>query len=348
MPGKFKKIHGWILLLLSVLFGLALAECILRLTAFRATYGEQNVGAYISPFPEFNKRHLLYPESSDSLLSVCSEFKNWRKSNRLGLITDEFDFKKDSGLIRIITFGDSNTEGIGAAYDSSWPAQLRNYAQQVYPDRKFEVINAGVAGSDMVFSLDLLEQKLIAASPDLVILETNPTDLNDLAIRGGFERFQKDKIQLRRKAPHYEFLYAHSRVFRALFHSLYETDFYFRTEDEQEADQKYAELLIDSLLDKYATVCRKNNVIPFVLINASLNDLQMPLEERTHYMLIETLCKKKQIAQKDMYSVYASLPSSDWKNYFWSVDRHPNAAGYRLMAKTASGFLNLPIIGSKP
>lgn len=111
----------------------------------------------------------------------------------------------DSAPLKIIALGSSSTAGAGASnQNKSYPAQLQAELNQVWPDQKVRVVNAGVGGqlaADMVARLD---KDVLAQKPQLVIWQTGVND----AIRGvpvdafrrtlvaGIERVHKANIDL--------------------------------------------------------------------------------------------------------------------------------------------------------
>jgi acyl-CoA thioesterase-1 len=112
---------------------------------------------------------------------------------------------QDSAPLKIIALGSSSTAGAGASSQTkSYPAQLQAELDNVWPDQKVRVINAGVGGqlaSDMVARID---KDVLAQKPQLVIWQTGVND----AVRGvpievfrkmlvaGIERVHKANIDI--------------------------------------------------------------------------------------------------------------------------------------------------------
>lgn len=76
---------------------------------------------------------------------------------------------------RIVTLGDSITQGGGRPGGYVW--QMDQYLQVLYPDRRIEIVNAGISGhksSDMLgrFTRDVLDKK-----PDLVTISVGINDV---------------------------------------------------------------------------------------------------------------------------------------------------------------------------
>jgi acyl-CoA thioesterase I len=87
--------------------------------------------------------------------------------------------------LRIVAFGSSSTEGIGASSPAAtYPMRLEAWLRAFLPDR-VEVVNAGIGGED---ADDMLRRipAVIALHPDLVVWQTGSNDpLRDVPV----ERF---------------------------------------------------------------------------------------------------------------------------------------------------------------
>ncbi len=91
--------------------------------------------------------------------------------------------------LKIVAFGSSSTEGIGASSPAaSYPSQLERELVERLPDARPEVINRGVGGQDA----DEMSARLpavLAEHPDLVIWQTGSND----PLRGvPLERFEAE------------------------------------------------------------------------------------------------------------------------------------------------------------
>jgi len=81
--------------------------------------------------------------------------------------------------IRIVAFGSSSTEGVGATSPSAaYPARLEAELNQALPgeSKSVSVLNRGVGGEDVDDMLARLDKDVLAAKPDLVIWQTGSND----------------------------------------------------------------------------------------------------------------------------------------------------------------------------
>jgi hypothetical protein len=69
-----------------------------------------------------------------------------KQNNRYGWRGKDFSVIKPDSVYRIVCMGGSTTYGFGVTSpDSSYPSLLQKVLERKYPDKKIEVINAGVA-----------------------------------------------------------------------------------------------------------------------------------------------------------------------------------------------------------
>lgn len=101
------------------------------------------------------------------------------RTNSLGLRSPEIERQKPAGTTRIVVLGDSVAFGWGLRSEDTFASQLASLLATVYPDKRFEVINAGVSGYGTWQELDWLKQTGIALQPDVVIVQTHLNDAAD-------------------------------------------------------------------------------------------------------------------------------------------------------------------------
>jgi lysophospholipase L1-like esterase len=103
--------------------------------------------------------------------------------NSRGFVGPEFDDTKPAGMIRIIALGDSCTFA-GGWYETTYSGMLSAMLNARNPNRRFEVINAGISGYNSEFALARLKDELLSYKPDLVtiyigwndLMKTNPAN----------------------------------------------------------------------------------------------------------------------------------------------------------------------------
>ncbi|MBK8672736.1 MAG: SGNH/GDSL hydrolase family protein [Bacteroidetes bacterium] len=139
----------------------------------------------------------------DKVERMNFEFNTKFTTNNEGFRDNYFDTNKTK--YRIVTIGDSFTECVGSSNDSTWQKQLKKIILDS-SKKDIDIYNCGIKGNDPVFEYLLLKSKLVKYKPDLVILTINASDITDIEIRGGFNRFNfKNKLVIKEK-PFWSFL----------------------------------------------------------------------------------------------------------------------------------------------
>jgi len=93
--------------------------------------------------------------------------------NLFGFRGSDFRIEKTPGTARVLFFGDSYAEGIGAEDHESIPAVF----QQVLPKHSLEVINLGIAGIDLPMLSRLATVTIPLLKPDHVVVLVYQNDL---------------------------------------------------------------------------------------------------------------------------------------------------------------------------
>lgn len=328
---------------LSVLMGIFLAlasvELAMRLTGFMSTQAEKRRNNWPSPY-SYNRHKVLWNWDPNKILKLEGpEFSYARKINSLGFDDAEFRLKKDSGEIRILALGDSFTEGDGAAYDSSYPRQLEDILTERYASRKIVVINAGICGSDPVFNFKAYNSLLYKYRPDLVIQVFSTQDVtSDMAFRGGFDRFTPDgKVNF---THHFAFdkvfIYSHiSRLYFIGKHHL--NELYLNDEIlNQKRDYLLAQtrLLFSAWQQQVINRGFKFYVVyrpdPIEIERHSYEPYMQPFNNSIDSM--GNTSKLFKTIDLNIYYTQVAHMDKDAQKYFWPLDRHHNATGYRQMA----------------
>jgi len=203
---------NWRKWLFSICFTFVLLEIVLRMMHNNQTYTESIGQGYQSYFGRESNSWFLQWPANDTFTVDHGDFKYLYHTNELGFREKPVAMFKDTGLFKIITLGDSYTEGVGAAYDSSWPRFLERSLRDSQPNTA--VFNAGINGSDPFYAYITFKEKLAGYKPNLVISAVNATDVDDFFFRGGMERFKANGTLENRKGPWYEPLYKYSYVVR--------------------------------------------------------------------------------------------------------------------------------------
>jgi lysophospholipase L1-like esterase len=105
----------------------------------------------------------------------------------LGLRAAEVPRQPPPGTRRILALGDSQTFGVGLPLADSWPAQLEAALGQAGDGRRWEVLNAGLPGSDTCQQVGVLRRLLRELEFQSVVLGFYVNDVACLAALAPFE-----------------------------------------------------------------------------------------------------------------------------------------------------------------
>ena len=165
---------------ISALVGIALLSAFAILVVFLDTYSaglltsEQKILDVENIF-EQNPKHAtvdvlrnLFADSKDDTINI----------NSLGFRGNEFFKIKPDMTYRIFMLGGSPMFGYGASSDETTiPGYMQEFLNKTDFGFDIEVINSGIQAADSSKELKLLKQKLVAFSPDLVIMYDGWNDL---------------------------------------------------------------------------------------------------------------------------------------------------------------------------
>ena len=85
---------------------------------------------------------------------------------------------KDNDVYRIVCIGGSTTYGYGVTHPhSTYPAFLEIELKQKYPNKKVEVINAGIEGATSFEELKNYLFKVKYLKPDAIVIKSGGNDV---------------------------------------------------------------------------------------------------------------------------------------------------------------------------
>lgn len=305
----------------SIAIALFGAELTMRKLGRYATYTEKFGGEYSSLYNpgEVTWLHVYTPFTVRT--DYSHEFSYHFTANNEGLLDYLFDTAKSTNTKRILFLGDSFVQGIGAPYDSSCPKLLEEILSKKFTSNKIEVFNCGVGGSDPVFVEKLLEQQLWKYKPDQVIMAINGTDINDVVIRGGSERFNVDSTVSYTTAPWFEPAYKHSFLFRSILHDVMNYSWMLLSEKQYAAKHKKSVEDIKFSMLRIRNACSHRSV-PLLFIWQPLRDEY----EKNCYNAISAPDWGDFIYLDILPCVKRTGLGTD--DLFWADDKHFNSTGY--------------------
>lgn len=334
MPTIGKKTKRLLGIILSICAFYAVLEMGIRYTGIYAQLSEKNGNGFLSLFHPTHHGIFQNYEPFDTVYINNTEFSYVHAMDANGFRNNPLD--ADTNVV--LALGDSFTEGLGAAQDSSWPAILQNKIQR-------PVYNAGVMGGDPVFGYKILTENHFKFKPSTVIFAINFSDIADIVIRGGKERFLSDGSLKYEAEPWFMSIYKMSHTFRAIIHLLFKYDYMFNSPSNREEHLNKALETISETLFEANTYCKNRNIKMYVFVHPVPQEYYKHLDSRLDFKLIDRLVpvlESKNIQAINLRRDFekALTTPEAWKNVSWFIDGHFNAKGYALMAQLIADKLN--------
>jgi len=269
------------------------------------------------------------------------EYSYIRHTNSMGYSDMEWPLAKPNGQRRILSLGDSFTEGDGAPYDSSYVSQLRKLLNK--ESDNCYVMNAGICGSDPFISFVNYRDRLQKYQPDLILQTISSGDMNvDILIRGGLERFKPDGSVQFRKGPWWEPVYAVSSISRLAFSAM-RYDQVLMKEGEVSQRKRYLDSITIDLFNQYAALAKRNHARLIVVLQPFHDELNN-MRYNYDFTSIEMALKQNHnIEIRDLMPFFAEYIKAQNKEpgyYYWPHDGHHNPPGYLMMAEGMKEFVS--------
>lgn len=338
---RFRKLTFALLALgLGSLAALLLAELALRLL-----YREQ-------PRSVFSQRRVFQPSADERAVFEYKpgiRFENgFYEINSHGFRGPEVSPEKQPGTFRVAALGDSYTFGESVAAGQLWHDHLGERLQQ-YLGQPVEVLNFGVQAYNSRNQLGLLESKVLAFEPDLVVLGHLVND--DLwsfirNVRGSlvfhFEDDPDQRIPLPRSLK--QRLYAHSLLYR-LTTVWFLRQFQDQIAEEQRQAAAEQQISLSALegwqqdedkidaesLRAMHRLCSERGIL-FAIADLPVTPDGIADGKDEHSATVsvslQQLADELDIAYADVYPVIAGRDASIYR--VAPLDHHPNAALHQL------------------
>lgn len=325
------KVDNFRLTIVSISVCLIIVESIFILSGYNSTYLEKRYKFYYeSEYIPKNKNHLWVWDHDHDLKT--NEYFYHRAINSLGLSDIEHPISKKDNEYRIIGLGDSFTEGDGTDQDSTW-LKFLSHDLEKYSFKKTPVfMNAGVCGSDPFFEYMLLKEKLLKYKPDLLIVAINETDINDIIIRGGVERFLPDGTVKYNDPPWFEPIYASLHISRLIF--INDTKFNDQLISCKKVDVEKAMTKIFQCVLLFDQLSKEKH-FKLLLVTHPLSK-EIAVNKLKLADVADKIKKETKIYFLDMLEYISTKEGIGQKNvseYFWKFDGHHNSKGYAAFAR---------------
>lgn len=345
--GKFFKLnkHCWLQLVIwttAVVVFVIAAEILLRITCSYCTWTEKSGEGFVSPYgrEEPSWYHVRDPDTVTTL--HLPEFDYEIRTNSLGFRDIEHPLEKPENEFRILAIGDSFTEGWGARFEFTWLNDLRRALDEKFTGVTFRTMCAGSSGSDPFFGYRNLEDRLLPYRPDLVLLVVNDTDILDVVVRGGHERFLADGTVKGVESPDMPFLYESSQFARFILFEFFDYTHSLLRRPERNRRARQARDTLQDLLVEYQSLLAREGIAFTLVVQPYTKELV-----RLEYQRLEPLidfAKQHRIEVIDTkYYLAEKLAEHDnrLEDLYWPIDMHFTELGYRYFAEAIERDIKL-------
>ena len=190
----------------------------------------------------------IRPNEKYWMTSIDGTWK-YTTNNRGFRNTKDFEYAKPANTLRVLSLGDSHTQGYEVRQNFTFSAVLERFLN--HNSRKAEVINSGVSGFSTAEELVFLENEGIKYNPDVVILGFFANDFEDNLKAGLFgldshNHITKEKYEhipgvfiqnVIYSIPGVQWLSENSYFYSLLFNNVWN---YFKAKFTREAQSEFA------------------------------------------------------------------------------------------------------------
>jgi len=320
------------LMIISICFSFIIAESVLQIKKIYPLDLEKRNSLFYNSVLSSSEPDWFHTRTAFSSYYLKSnEYKFPRKANSLGLSDIESNFSKVCNEYRIIGIGDSFTEGDGADKDSTWLKELKRQILKNNLKQNFSFINAGICGSDPFFEYVLLKEKLLDYKPDLVIVTLNYSDIDDILIRGGMERFKKDGRVKYIYKPDFLLLYESSHIARLIMHNAFRYNYLLLKDDEYTIMRDNSKKMIYQSIELFSNLAKNNNFKLLVVFHPmKINILDSYFNDFSG-IISEIEKKLPDVEVLNMYDYFQNIEhinNTNCYDYYWKIDGHNTGKGY--------------------
>lgn len=254
--------------------------------------------------------------------------------NPIGLRGKLPPVKKQENEYRIITLGDSFTEGFGAEEDSTFPYLLQKQLQKK-TNKKITVINGGICGSNPLHEIKIYSNLLEHYNPDLILIISNLTDIKDI-------EFTLHKSN----PPLKEYIIASNRIFRIIDYGILKNDMNIEncSKNATYRNKYNLKILMDSLLNFSKRLNHEGKQLA-IIYNPCKEEIININNTHPSKSLI-TSYETSGLNLIDLRKTFKNVihNKSELASYLWKSDAHYTPKGYNLMAKEVADEISLKYI----
>ncbi len=277
--------------------------------------------------------HILKFGKGEKVVDCNPEYCHTATVNSQGCNDTEWPRVK-SKRWRIACLGDSFTEGLGATPDSTYEKIWQTL------DTTIEVMNCGIRGSDPCYEFMLLNERIFAYRPDVVVMSVNNSDFSDLVDRGGFERFKQNGTVASEKRPWWYPVYGCSYIARMVVHNALKLDYSLLTPHQKALATQKAYADLKTAIDTTAAACRKRSIPLVVNFHPTVQEFTIRKTMELDSLMNNLDTTRIKVIDMHRYFLDSNVDSANAGQYYWPHDGHHNNRGYALMAQGLHHYIH--------
>ncbi len=181
----------------------------------------------------------------------------------------------------------------------------------------------------------------------MVLVAVNSSDLNDVRIRGGKERFLPNGGLAYLPGPSWEWLYGTSIIFRHVVHGLLDYDSTLVLRDQRAATNERSNRMLFEAPLEFEQLAQTQGHELVVVVHPSRPEIEDGNNDLD--VLLRHLREHGGIRVVDLYEYYRrpnGIPRDRILDYYWQHDMHHNARGYELFARgVAEALVRWDLVG---
>lgn len=303
-----------------------------------------------------NKKYVSYYPPNSKMVDKKTDFTITYSYNNMGLRgLKNIEMEREPGEYRILTIGDSYTEGVGARDGFTWPEVLERELKSRFQNgkiKKINVINAGKGGNDPIQCAHSFKTHYVNWKPNMIILSINNSDVHDVYTRGGNNRFIGDH-EILRKGPWWEIFYGASFIVRKFVREELNYTRYLISRKDEEAEKLFSRDEILKAVQTLNDLCKQKGIDLVLVITPNQYEMErimtIPNGMRNEDGLLDGLgLIYEELRNRNYKTIF--LPICYHKRmtdlgtkpvqYYWKHDFHHNEEGYKMYAECVSEQLN--------
>jgi len=265
--------------------------------------------------------------------------------NSEGFKDRNFESRKDNNTIRIIMLGDSITKGTGVNLGETFSDQLEDMLNQNSKQRnskiKYDVMNFGVGGYNIVSELGTLKEYGLKYNPDIVVLNYFHNDNEEYSYNYYWFMDHAQMSSAEKNLIYQYYLASNKFRLKRLFFRSHLFVFCWATINkifEQDREINHAKVgtykkdIVSEKIMELKKLAEKHSFIPIICMHPVLDyDINQPHE---NYESTKSIAKRMDILCIDLNAVY-QRESGDPKIFLQNShdEIHPNAQGHTLIAQ---------------